>query len=122
MIKVLWISFFVFLLAIDGGAQTNVHDSSTLLKSSPIIAQGATLHLVSNQFIFTEGPAVDKYGNIYFTDQPNDKIWKYGTNGRLSLFLKKAGRSNGTYFDSKGNLITCAESIINYGVLLLIKK
>ncbi|MEC5158090.1 hypothetical protein RCH13_002008 [Chryseobacterium sp. MP_3.2] len=30
--------------------------------------------LVSNQFSFTEGPSSDKKGNIYFTDQPNDRI------------------------------------------------
>jgi gluconolactonase len=65
--------------------------------------------LVSNQFSFTEGPAVDKKGNVFFTDQPNNKIWKYDTDGKLSVFLENAGRSNGMYFDPKGNLITCAD-------------
>lgn len=64
---------------------------------------------VSSQFVFTEGPAVDKAGNVYFTDQPNNKIWKYDTEGKLSLFKHNAGRSNGTYVDAKGNLITCAD-------------
>ncbi|GAA4304541.1 SMP-30/gluconolactonase/LRE family protein [Compostibacter hankyongensis] len=67
------------------------------------------LRLISKQFSFTEGPAVDKQGNIFFTDQPNNKIWKYGTDGKLSVFLDTAGRSNGTYFDARGNLITCAD-------------
>jgi gluconolactonase len=74
-----------------------------------LIAKGATLQLVSSQFSFTEGPAVDKKGNIFFTDQPNDKIWKYDTDGKLSVFLDKTGRSNGMYFDYKGNLLTCAD-------------
>ncbi len=65
--------------------------------------------LISSQFSFTEGPAADKQGNIFFTDQPDNKIWKYDTNGRLSVFLDFAGRSNGMSFDSKGNLITCAD-------------
>lgn len=78
-------------------------------QQSGIIAEGAKPQLVSNQFSFTEGPAADKKGNVYFTDQPNDKIWKYDTEGKLSVFLDKAGRSNGTYFDKKGNLITCAD-------------
>ncbi|MEO6150340.1 MAG: SMP-30/gluconolactonase/LRE family protein [Mucilaginibacter sp.] len=65
--------------------------------------------LISNQFTFTEGPAADKYGNVFFTDQPDNKIWKYGTDGKLSLFMDKAGRSNGLYFDKKGNLIACAD-------------
>jgi gluconolactonase len=65
--------------------------------------------LVSSQFSFTEGPAVDRQGNVFFTDQPNNKIWKYDTEGKLSVFLDSAGRSNGMYFDSKGNLVSCAD-------------
>ena len=74
-----------------------------------IVADGATPKLISSQFSFTEGPAADKYGVIFFTDQPNDKIWKFDTNGELSVFLDKTGRSNGMYFDKKGNLITAAD-------------
>jgi gluconolactonase len=70
---------------------------------------GKKPHLISRQFSFTEGPSVDKKGNVFFTDQPNNKIWEYGTDAKLSLFLDNAGRSNGTCFDGKGNLITCAD-------------
>jgi gluconolactonase len=65
--------------------------------------------MVSKQFAFTEGPAVDKKGNVFFTDQPNNKIWKYGNDGKLSVFMDSAGRSNGTYFDKQGNLVACAD-------------
>src|SRR5260221_8622080 len=65
--------------------------------------------LISKQFAFTEGASVDKKGNVFFTDQPNNKIWEYSTDGKLSLWLDSAGRSNGTYFDKKGNLVTCAD-------------
>jgi len=81
----------------------------TTLSGDSIIAPGATPDLVSGQFSFTEGPAVDRNGNIFFTDQPNNKIWEYDTTGRLSVFLDPAGRSNGMYFDRKGNLIACAD-------------
>ena len=75
-----------------------------------LIAKGAKPELVSNQFSFTEGPAVDKKGNIFFTDQPNDKIWKWNAaDGKLSLFMNNTGRSNGLYFDTKGNLVACAD-------------
>ncbi|MNK34480.1 Gluconolactonase precursor [compost metagenome] len=68
--------------------------------------------LISNQFAFTEGPASDKSGNVYFTDQPNDKIyfWNWKTN-KIELFLDKTGRANGTYFDKNDNLITCSDDI-----------
>jgi gluconolactonase len=78
-------------------------------KTSPLIADGAQLHLVSNQFKFTEGPATDKEGNVFFTDQPNDKIWEYDTAGQLSVFLSPSGHSNGMCFDNDGNLISCAD-------------
>jgi gluconolactonase len=68
-----------------------------------------SLKLISKQFSFTEGPAVDKTGDIYFTDQPNNTIWKYSSEGKLSLFKKKAGRSNGLYFDKTGALLACAD-------------
>ena len=67
------------------------------------------LKLVSSQFSFTEGPTVNKKGEVYFTDQPNDKIWKYGLDGRLTVFMDKTGRSNGLYFDKNGNLLACAD-------------
>lgn len=65
--------------------------------------------LISKQFSFTEGASVDKKGNVFFTDQPNNKIWEYSTDGKLSVFLDNAGRSNGMYFDNDGNLVTCAD-------------
>jgi gluconolactonase len=53
---------------------------------------------------------VDKSGNIYFTDQPNDRIVKWNAaDGSVEDWLKPAGRSNGTYFDQAGNLIACAD-------------
>lgn len=68
-----------------------------------------SLKLIASDFSFTEGCSVDAAGNVFFTDQPNDKIWKYGTDGKISLFMEKSGRANGTYFDRKGNLMVCAD-------------
>jgi gluconolactonase len=79
------------------------------IDSLKVVQPGAILQLVSKQFKFTEGPTVDKKGNIYFTDQPNDKIWKYDTKGNLTVFMDKTGRSNGLHFDNKGNLLACAD-------------
>jgi gluconolactonase len=78
-------------------------------QDSGLIAEGAKLTLISDQFSFTEGPAVDKKGNIFFTDQPNDRIWKYDTDGKLTMWLEPTKRSNGLFFDNKGNLIACAD-------------
>lgn len=77
---------------------------------SRIIAPGAELQKLAGEYAFTEGPAVDRDGNIYFTDQPNDRIVKWtAADGSVEDWLKPAGRSNGTYFDQAGNLIACAD-------------
>jgi len=81
----------------------------SLQADSPILAKDATLVKVSDAFSFTEGPAVDAKGNVFFTDQPNDRIVKWNIDGTLSTFMKPAGRSNGMYFDRQGNLIACAD-------------
>lgn len=74
------------------------------------IADGATPILVSSEFLFTEGPAVDAAGNIYFTDQPNDRIMKWSTDNKVSVYMEGAGRSNGLFIDKKGNLFSCADA------------
>jgi gluconolactonase len=80
-----------------------------IAQESDIIADGAELTLISDRFTFTEGPATDKDGNVFFTDQPNDHIWKYSVEGELILFMDETGRSNGMYFDHDGNLLSCAD-------------
>jgi gluconolactonase len=88
---------------------------ATLLGSGPAraadspVAPGARLEKLAGDFKFTEGPAADADGNVFFTDQPNDRILKWGTDGKLSTFLQPCGRSNGLCFDAKGNLWACAD-------------
>ncbi|MCJ8211309.1 SMP-30/gluconolactonase/LRE family protein [Mucilaginibacter sp. RS28] len=77
--------------------------------SAVLFAADTKPQLISKQFKFTEGPATDKKGNVFFTDQPNNQIWEYSAEGQLSLFMDNAKRSNGMYFDAKGNLISCAD-------------
>ena len=72
-------------------------------------APGAKVEKVAGDFSFTEGPTADAAGNVFFTDQPNDRILKWSVDGTLSIFLQPAGRSNGMSFDRRGNLIACAD-------------
>jgi len=74
-----------------------------------VTAPGAKIKLLADTFKFTEGPAVDAAGNVYFTDQPNNKIYKWSIDGKLSVFHDKPGRANGLYFDKQGNLWACAD-------------
>ncbi|WP_304390047.1 SMP-30/gluconolactonase/LRE family protein [Mariniflexile sp. AS56] len=79
-------------------------------QNTSIIADGAQLNLVADGFEFTEGPASDKEGNVYFTDQPNDRILKWNAlDNTVSVYMKPSGRSNGLYFDNQGNLLAAAD-------------
>lgn len=69
-------------------------------------------------FSFTEGATSDREGNVYFIDQPNDRILKWtfdadatadNPKGKISVFLHPSGYSNGMSFDKDGNLISCAD-------------
>jgi gluconolactonase len=82
--------------------------TSVALAESPL-APGAKLEKLAGDFKFTEGPSSDNEGNVYFTDQPNDRILKWSTDGKLSTFLQPAGRSNGLCFDDQGHLYACAD-------------
>jgi len=90
-------------------ACTLAFSTGVLAAESGIIAPGAEVELLADGFKFTEGPASDAQGNVLFTDQPNDRILRWGTDGKLSTFLQPCGRSNGLSFDRQGNLWACAD-------------
>ena len=75
-----------------------------------VVAPGAKLEKLAGDFKFTEGPTCDPQGNLFFTDQPNDRILEWSADGKLTTFLQPAGRANGMMFNARGNLIACAEA------------
>lgn len=56
---------------------------------------------------FTEGPAADANGQVYFTDVQANRIYRSDTNGLLSVFLSNSRACNGLMFDQPGRLIAC---------------
>jgi gluconolactonase len=75
-----------------------------------IVAKNAELTKVKDGFSFTEGPAINRQGDVFFTDQPNDKIYKWNSNSnQITVFKDGAGRSNGLYFQLDGKLIAAAD-------------
>ena len=93
---VLWLAFSLTLPAAQAPA-------------SKIIAPGAQVEKLAGDLGFTEGATVDRQGNVYFTDQPNDRIMKYDVDGHLTTFLQPSGRANGMTFDEAGNLLAAAD-------------
>jgi gluconolactonase len=82
----------------------------TTSAQSPV-PDGAKPQRISADYMFTEGPAADPEGNVYFTDQPNDRIVKWSAaDGKLTDWLKPCGRSNGLCISNDGkSLIACAD-------------
>ncbi len=76
-------------------------------KGKSLVAAGAQVKKVVNDFQFTEGPAGDAAGNVYFTDIPNNRIIKWSLDGTPTVFLDNSGGANGLYFDKDGNLLAC---------------
>ena len=72
-----------------------------------VVAPGAQVIKLAGGFSFTEGPASDAAGNIFFTDIPNNRIHKWSLDGKLSVFRENSGGSNGLFFDKNGNLLAC---------------
>lgn len=58
-------------------------------------------------FVFTEGPASDTEGHVYFTDIPEAKIYRWSTDEKLTLFQEESGGANGLFFDPNNKLFIC---------------
>jgi len=72
-----------------------------------ILEVGREWELVGEGFKFSEGPAVDKEGNVYFTDRPNNRIHKIDLRGKITVWKEDSGGANGMMFGPDGRLYVC---------------
>lgn len=103
---------FYFIILISG-ISFNSH-----CQKSGIFSAGQKVLKAGSGYSFTEGPALAADGRVFFTDQPNDKIFIWDEKKGITLFLDNTGRANGLYFDPEGNLIACADlknQLVTYG-------
>jgi gluconolactonase len=63
---------------------------------------------IATGFTFTEGPAADAAGDVWFSDvrQSRTHRWRAAT-GRVELVRENTGGANGLYFDAAGRLLIC---------------
>jgi len=87
-------------------------------KSVPGIGPKGDIKKVKTGFKFTEGPAADGKGNVYFSDIPATTIHIIDKDGKFSVFTDKSNRANGLMFNAKGELLACemAGQIVAYDV------
>ncbi len=91
-------AFYIFwiILTLPASAQT-------------VFSPEAKLQKLAGGFAFTEGPTCDAAGNLFFVDQPKNRIHEWSIEGKLTTFLEPSGRANGMMFDAHGELLACAD-------------
>ena len=83
-----------------------------------LVAPGASVVQLAGGFRFTEGPAADSKGNVYFVDEQSSRIHRWCvTENRVSVFIEESAHANGMYFDKNDNLYVCeggTGSVVRY--------
>ena len=82
-------------------------EPAMLPPASAMLEAGAGLETATS-VAFTEGPAADAEGNVYFSEITNNRILKYtpGAAG-YTEFRNPSNRANGLAFDAQGRLLAC---------------
>lgn len=111
MTRVSLFAAFAFLLVIQAQAQDT--------PLSMVLLQDSRWELVSKGHSFTQGPAVDRTGNLYFSDLRESKIYRVDGEGKRSLFADKTAKTSGLMFGPDGMLYGCRNgdrAIVAYGL------
>jgi len=72
-----------------------------------ILDPGQNWEQIEGHYGFTEGPASDTEGNVYFSDIPNNRIYRINLDGKVKLFAENTGGGNGLMFGPDGKLYAC---------------
>ena len=83
-----------------------VADQYEGLDSAKYLSDLKILATVKDKKVFTEGPAADAHGNLYFTNVPAEKILKWDGKS-LTTFRENSNKANGLYFEPDGSLLAC---------------
>jgi gluconolactonase len=73
-------------------------------QNSTLVAADASVQLLAEGFVFTEGPAADELGNVYFSDIPASRIHLWTLADELQTFRENTNGTNGLFFDSSWQL------------------
>ena len=86
-------------------------DGGNYVNETDILIEGETWELIAEGFKYTEGPAVDASGNVYFTDVPNNKIYKISVEGTVAPFVEESHGTSGLIFGPNGKLYGCRRGL-----------
>ncbi len=90
----------ILLLVLATGSSLAAQD----MPLDQVLIEGEGWELVGEGYKFTEGPACDPAGRLYFTDPPGNTIYRLGEDGKPEVFAKDAGHPGGMMFGPGGRL------------------
>ena len=99
---------FSLVALLHCGSQATVPEPTALLEPDASLSTATSI-------AFTEGPAADAEGNVYFSEIRGNRILKYSPDGAWSEFRNPSRRANGLAFDSQGRLIACEGADVGGG-------
>ena len=73
-----------------------------------LLIPGEDWQLVRSGYKFTEGPAANAQGEVFFNDIPNSKTYRIGLDGEVNEFVAESQRANGQAFGPDGRLYAVA--------------
>jgi gluconolactonase len=82
-----------------------------------ILIPGEDWKLVADGYRFTEGPAANARGEVFFNDIPNNRAYKIGLDGKVTAFAENTNGANGQSFGPDGKLYAAARgatAIVTY--------
>jgi gluconolactonase len=75
-----------------------------------ILIPGEGWQLVAEGYGFTEGPAVNQKGEVFFNDVPGSKTYKAGLDGKVTISIADSKKGDGQAFGPDGQLYAVADS------------
>ncbi len=82
-----------------------------------VLIPGEGWQLVGEGYRLTEGAAVNAKGEVFFTDIPNSKAYKIGSDGKPVVVIEDSKRANGQAFGPDGRLFAVAtgtQQVLSY--------
>jgi gluconolactonase len=80
----------------------------TSLDSAKYLGEVQTEAVVEGTPVFTEGPAADAQGNVYFSNVAVNRILRFTAKTKeLAVFRENSNAANGLLFDLQGRLLAC---------------
>jgi sugar lactone lactonase YvrE/enterochelin esterase-like enzyme len=95
-----------------------IHAGAGSQQLKDLLLPGEGWKLVAEGYRFTEGPAANAKGEVFFNDIPNNKTYKIGLDGNVSLFTADSKGGNGQAFGPDGRLYAVAagaNKVLAYG-------